>query len=212
MKIPAWKTITASVATASLAIAIGAAPSGAASPVNGAKVRNNSSGLSASRLSQLPLTSRNLTKREKANLAVVLRDYHAAEGNIMDVGMFVNSFTKNGVFNDIVGGKTYQGKTLGEVLTNMHSLFPDVHRQLRRITVDGNVVSIEVDIQGTFEGPLQTPAGIVKPTGAKVDVPTADFWYLRNGKVQKFNCYLGYSVMFAQMGVKPDWAAAVAAG
>ena len=61
-----------------------------------------------------------------------------------------------------------------------------------------------------LRGPLETPAGIVQPTGAKIDVPTADFWYLRDGKIETFNCYVGYSIMFPQMGVLPDFASAVA--
>jgi ketosteroid isomerase-like protein len=211
MKIPHWKTITVGVAAASLAIASGAVPSQAAPAANGAKVSNNSSELSSSSLSKLPLTSRNLSKREKVNLAVVLRAYHVAEGDSTNVKAFVNSFTKDGVFNDVVAGKTYRGNQLGDVLTNMDKLFPDVHRELKRITVNGDVVSVELSIQGTFKGPLLTPAGTVKPTGAKVDVPTADFWYLRNGKIQRFNCYVGYSVMFRQMGVNFDRASAVAA-
>jgi hypothetical protein len=44
-------------------------------------------------------------------------------------------------------------------------------------------------------------AGIVKPTGAKVDGPCADFWYLRDGKIEMFNCYIMLSTMRAQMGV-----------
>jgi predicted ester cyclase len=208
MKVHSWKTITALAATASLGLAIGAAPSQAATPVKSAKV---SAGLSASDLSKLPLTNHHLTKREKANLAVVLRAYHVAEGNSLDVPTFVNSFTTGGVFNDVVAGQTYKGQALGDVLNNMVSIFPDVHRELKQITVHGNVVSIELSIQGTFKGPLPTPAGNLKPNGAKVDVPTADFWYLRDGKIEQFNCYVGYTVMFAQMGVNLDWASAVAA-
>jgi hypothetical protein len=34
---------------------------------------------------------------------------------------------------------------------------------------------------------------------------------MRDGKVETFNCYVGYSVMFAQMGAAPDFASAVAA-
>lgn len=75
--------------------------------------------------------------------------------------------------------------------------------------MNGDVVSVELSIQGTFEGPLQTPAGTVKPTGAKVDAPTADFWYLHNGKVEKFNCFVGYTKMYSDMGVNLDWASAV---
>ena len=206
MKVQSWKTIIALAASASLALAIGTAPSQAAAPARSATA---SPGLSASALAKLPLTNRHLTERERANLAVVLRAYHVAEGNSLDVPAFVRSFTGDGVFNDVVAGQTYKGEALGDVLNNMVSIFPDVHRDLKRITVSGDVVSIELAIQGTFKGPLPSPAGIVKPNGAKVDVPTADFWYLRNGKVEKFNCFVGYSAMFTQMGVNLDWASAV---
>ena len=208
MKVPSWKTITAVAAATGLAFAIGAVPSQAATPVDSAKV---SAGLRASDLSELPLTNRNLTEREKANLAVVLRAYHVAEGSSLDVPTFVNSFTKDGVFNDVVAGQTYEGQALGDVLNNMVSILPDVHRELKQITVHGDVVSIELSIQGTFNGSLPTPAGTLKGNGAKVDVPTADFWYLRNGKVEKFNCFVGYSAWFPQMGLNWDWASAVGA-
>src|ERR1700754_185804 len=105
MKVHRWKTITTFAATASLALAIGAAPSQAAAPVKSARV---SAGLSASQLSKLPLTHRDLTAREKANLAVVLRGYHTAEGDSLDVSGFVGLFTKNGVFNDVVAGQAYK--------------------------------------------------------------------------------------------------------
>jgi hypothetical protein len=43
------------------------------------------------------------------------------------------------------------------------------------------------------------------------DFPTADFWYLRNGKVEVFDCHIAFTTMFAQLGVQPDYASAVAA-
>ena len=48
-------------------------------------------------------------------------------------------------------------------------------------------------------------------TGARLDFPTADFWYVRAGKIQEFNCHLGMAVLFAQLGALPDFASAVAA-
>jgi NADPH:quinone reductase-like Zn-dependent oxidoreductase len=39
--------------------------------------------------------------------------------------------------------------------------------------VSGDVVCIELSIQGTFLGPFQTPAGPIKPTGAKIDFAAA---------------------------------------
>ena len=91
------------------------------------------------------------------------------------------------------------------------SYFPDVHRELHRVNVLGDVVAIEVSIQGTFLGPFETPAGVVQPTGAELDIPTADFWYVRDGKIQEFNCHIGTTTMFAQIGVLPDFASAIAA-
>ena len=73
------------------------------------------------------------------------------------------------------------------------------------------VVSIELSIQGTFLGPFQTPAGVIQPTGAKIDFPTADFWYLRNGKIEVFDCHIAFTTLFAQLGILPDYASAVAA-
>ena len=50
----------------------------------------------------------------------------------------------------------------------------------------------------------------MEPTGAKLDIPTADFWYVEDGKIKEFNCYVGVSIMLAQLGVLPDFASAVA--
>ncbi|MFD3581729.1 nuclear transport factor 2 family protein [Streptomyces sp. NPDC058683] len=213
MKLLSRKSITAATAVAVLGgLSIAAAPTQAASPAHsGAAVQSGTTvpDLTPRQLAKLPLTDRHLTKHERRNLAIVLRDYYVAEGDHIDVPTFVNSFTKDGVFNDMVPGVAYRGEALGNVLPYMASLFPDVHRELKRITVNGDTISIELSIQGTFEGPLQSPAGTVKPNGAKIDVPTADFWYLHNGKVEKFNCFVGYSTMYQQMGVNIDWASAV---
>ncbi|MCO6008302.1 nuclear transport factor 2 family protein [Actinoallomurus purpureus] len=213
MKLLSWKSITAATAVAVVGgLSIAAVPSQAASPVHRSAAVHSSTAvpdLTPRQLAELPLTNRHLTKHEKRNLAVVLRDYYVAEGSHIDVPTFVNSFTKDGVFNDMVGGQAYRGKALGTVLPYMKGLFSNVHRDLKRITVNGDVVSIELSIQGTFDGELQSPAGVIKGNGHKVDAPTADFWYLHNGKVEKFDCFVGYSKMYSDMGVNFDWASAV---
>ena len=212
MKVHRWKTtITALATAASLALAIGVAPSQAATSVESTKV---SVGLSASDLSKLPLTSRHLTGREKCNLAVVLRAYHDGEGTSLDPQGFRDLFAADGVLNGIgneQGQTSLRGTQLSDLITFLAQFLPDIHRQLKQITVSGDVVSIELSIQGTFLGPFQTPAGEVKPTGAKIDFPTADFWYLGNGKVEVFDCHIAFTTLFAQLGILPDYASAVAA-
>ena len=88
-------------------------------------------------------------------------------------------------------------------------MFPDVHRELYRVNAMGDVVAIELAIQGTFSGPMETPAGVIQPTGAKVNIPCADFFYMRNGKIERFDCYPALNIMLKQMGVPPDFASAV---
>ena len=58
---------------------------------------------------------------------------------------------------------------------------------------------------------MPTPAGTLEGNGAKVEAPMADFWYLCDGKIEKFDCYVGYTVLYQQMGVQLDWASAVGA-
>jgi hypothetical protein len=212
MKVHRWKkAVTGLAAVASLALAFGAVPSQAATRVESMKV---SARLSASELSKLPLTNRHLTKREKANLAVVLQAYHDGEGDSLDPEGFRELFAADGVLNGIGGveGQTsLRGTQLSGLIVFLSQFLPDIHRELKQITVSGNVVSIELSIQGTFLGPFQTPAGVVQPTGAKIDFPTADFWYLRNGKIEVFDCHIAFSTLFAQLGILPDYASAVGA-
>src|SRR6478672_7459748 len=198
---------TAHAAVPTVAMLAGATLTGQASPATLA----NSAPVPPS---ALPLTNRHLTSREKENLAVVLRAYHDGEGDSLDPQGFRDLFAADGVLNGIGGveGQTsLRGTQLSGLITFLAQFLPDIHRELKQITVSGDVVGIELSIQGTFLGPFQTPAGVIQPTGAKIDIPTADFWYVRDGKIQTFNCHIGTTAMFAQLGVLPDFASAVAA-
>jgi hypothetical protein len=179
----------------------------AASPAGNAQIRADMQALG---LSKLPLTDPDLTQHEIANLATVLNMYVAAEGRHLNPDAFVSNFTKTGEFYSVVTDTAYTGPALRDIVTETAALTPDVHRDLGTITVEGDVVAIELHIQGTWEGPLQTPVGVVKPTGAKLDYPTDDFFYLDHGKIQLFRCLIGLSTEMSQMGVNFDWAAAVA--
>jgi ketosteroid isomerase-like protein len=140
---------------------------------------------------------------------IVRRAYHAAEGNVMDVQGFIDLFSRDGVINmghsgqefSGIADETYRGDQLGEIVVRVAKLIPDIHRELHRVNVLGNVVAVELSIQGTVNRPTETPAGDAQPTGAKVDVPTADFWYLSDGKIERFDCYMMLNTMRAQMGV-----------
>ena len=104
--------------------------------------------------------------------ALVRRAYHLAEGDVLDVQGFIDLFTEDGVFNGIggvSGQKSYRGEQLGDVVVWMGKFLPDVDRELHRVNVLGDVVAIELSIQGTFLGRFDTPAGVIQPTGAKLE-------------------------------------------
>jgi hypothetical protein len=152
------------------------------------------------------------------NEAIVRRAYHAAEGSVLDIAGFVGGFAKDGVINlghagvEFGGAAafSFRGDQLGLLPGAIAKYLPDIHRELHRVNVLGNTVALELSIQGTFLGPYETPAGIIQPTGAKIDAPCADFWYLSDGKIQRFDCYILVNTIFDQMGIKTDFASAVA--
>jgi SnoaL-like domain len=139
---------------------------------------------------------------------IVRRAYHAAEGNVMDVPGFIDLFADEGVFN-AMGQASFRGEHLGDPVAFMGKLAPDVHRELHQVHVIGNVVAIELSIRGTFTGRFESPAGVIRGNGAKLDIPCADFWYVENGKIKQFDCYVSSSIMLEQIGIQPDFASAV---
>jgi hypothetical protein len=143
------------------------------------------------------------------NEAIVRNAYRTAEGNVLDIPGWISSFTEDGVSNNVTGEASYRGEHLKDPVLSFARMFPDIHRELYRVNVMGDAVAIELAIQGTFCGPMETPAVVIQPTGAKVDIPCADFFYMRKGKIERFDCYPALNIMLKQMGVSPDFAGAV---
>ena len=83
--------------------------------------------------------------------SLVRRAYHLADGDVLDAQGFIDLFAEDGVFNGIggvTGQESYRGERLGDVVTWMGKLLPDVHRELHRVNVLGDVVAIELSIRG----------------------------------------------------------------
>jgi ketosteroid isomerase-like protein len=147
----------------------------------------------------------------KSNEEVVREAYRLAEGNILDVHGFRALFTEDGTFNDLPNSMTVRGEQIPQALMAFAGVFPDVHRELLKVHVLGDVVAVELRIQGTHLGEFPTPVGVIPPTGKRIDVPTADLWYLRDGKVESFNCYNAANVLLDQIGATPDFKSAIEA-
>jgi hypothetical protein len=62
-------------------------------------------------------------------------------------------------------------------------------------------VVVQLALQGTHDGPLQLPRGIIPPTGKRMDAPCCDVFKLVDGRIQTFDCYPSGSVILTQLGV-----------
>ena len=134
------------------------------------------------------------------NEQVVRRAYRAAEE--MDLAAWVASFTEDGTFTDESIPYTYRGaEELGKTVEVYAKAFPDMHRELHRFYVVGDIVIVQLSLQGTHTGPLELPQGTVPPTGKRMDAPCCDVFELVDGKIKRFDCYAEGSVIAKQLGL-----------
>lgn len=135
--------------------------------------------------------------------------YQVAE--IQDSSAFAALFTEDGYFWDVSAGTKYYGDDIKKTVDVYAIAFPDMHRELYDFYIDDNtnVVVVELSLNGTHNGPLQLPAGIIPATGNRMQTPCCDVFHLENGKVKSFHCYTAATIMLAQLGVFANMGAAL---
>ena len=134
------------------------------------------------------------------NEQIVRKAYQIAEDQ--DLEGWVAAFTDDGTFTDNSIGVTYRGPDgLPEQVENYARAFPDMHRELYKLYVSGDIVVVQLALQGTHLGPLHLPTGTLPPTGKRMDAPCCDVFELADGKIKRFDCYPEGSVILTQLGV-----------
>jgi len=140
------------------------------------------------------------------NEELVRQAYQIAED--YDLAGWQALFAEDGTFTDESSGVTYRGEDVSIPVTVMKTAFSDMHRELYQVYVAGDVVIVQLALQGTHDGPFTTPQGSILPTGNRMDAPCCDVFQLENGKIKRFDCYPSGTVMFGQLGVLGNLAAA----
>lgn len=145
---------------------------------------------------------------QTANEVIIRALYQAAE--VKDAEQFVALFTPDGYAWNVSSGNKYTGEQLSLMITGFSDAFPDVHRAIDQVYVTGDVVVVELSINGTHQGPLALDAGTIPATGKQVRVPCCDVFHLENGRVKSFHCYNAGTSLFGQLGVLGNLTAAFA--
>jgi ketosteroid isomerase-like protein len=146
------------------------------------------------------MTSSKETQHVTSNEEFVRNAYATAEA--MDIQGWINCFTRDGVFVDNSIAVTYRGPDeLAKPVEYYGAAFSDMHRELYEFYTSGDVVVVQLALQGTHDGALHLPFGMVPATGERMDAPCCDVFTLADGKIERFDCYPEGSVILSQLGV-----------
>lgn len=141
------------------------------------------------------------------NEQIVRQGYQYAED--YDLPAWIGAFTDGGTFTDESVGIVYRGPDVAIPVEVYKAAFSDMHRELYRLYSTGDIVVVQLALQGTHDGPLKLAQGTIPPTGKRMDAPCCDVFELSDGKIKRFDCYPSGTVILTQLGVLGDLAAAV---
>jgi len=141
------------------------------------------------------------------NERIIRKLYDVAERQ--DGEGFAAIFAEDGYLLDVPAGQKYVGKEIAGMIGQFAGAFPDIHRELGKFIDGGDTIVVELSLNGTHTGPLVLPFGTILPTGKTIEVPCADVFVIKDGKVASFHCYNAASVLLAQIGVLGNLSAAL---
>jgi predicted ester cyclase len=114
---------------------------------------------------------------------------------------FRSLFTANGYWWDVPAGVRYDGDEVGRAADIYSAAFPDMHRELHHLHFDGDVVVVELSLNGTHSGDLPMALGTLPATGMEFHVPCVDIFHVEGGQVSAFDCHYAGTIMLGQLGV-----------
>ncbi|WP_010339718.1 nuclear transport factor 2 family protein [Sphingobium yanoikuyae] len=138
------------------------------------------------------------------NEEIIRQVYEAAEASVRDTAKFISLFAEDGYFLDVPSGNRWVGSDVGQPVEALFVAFPDMHRELLQIHAMGDVVVVELRLQGTHKGEFHIAGGVLPATGRTFDAPCCDVFRLKDGKVAEFRCYNDVSTWLDDLGALHD--------
>ena len=104
-------------------------------------------------------------------------------------------YTETGTGRRVDGADAYL-----ELLQGWKDALPDVHGTIRGALAGEETVAQELLWEGTHEGPMQTPAGTLEASGARISVEASLWAGFEGGRVQEVHHYLDVLTLLQQIG------------
>jgi ketosteroid isomerase-like protein len=79
------------------------------------------------------------------------------------------------------------------------NIFPDATCEVRSLTVMGDHVVAQGIGRGTHNGVFNSPAGVLEPTGRKMQVNFCDVYLLKDGKILRADSYFDFYGLVLQL-------------
>lgn len=87
-----------------------------------------------------------------------------------------------------------------DYMQNWLTAFPDGQIEVINMVATGEWCVAEFIGRGTQTGPLQTPEGVLEPSGQRVEINMCELMRVRNGKVTEARSYFDAATFLTQLG------------
>ncbi len=88
-----------------------------------------------------------------------------------------------------------------EFMRGWRDAFPDATVEVVRQLSGDDGVTNECIYRATHTRPMETPSGIVEPTGNRIEVEFVEVWRIRDGKVVSGHNYIDSATVMRQLGL-----------
>ena len=129
-------------------------------------------------------------------------DRYNAAWNDHDVDAIVSMHTDDSVFENHTTGDVNIGKdAIGQAITGIFAVFPDLAFETRRAYVRDDLVVQEWTASGTHEGTMTRSGMEVPPTGKKVEYRGMDVIPIKDSLVARKDVYSDGVTLLRQLGL-----------
>ena len=121
--------------------------------------------------------------------------------NAHDERRIREGYADNAVYEAPGGVRVEGGDAAAEYSMTFVRAFPDVRLTIDNEVVAGDWVAYEVTFEGTHQGPLEGPGGVIPATNRRITGKGAEFIRIEDGKVVEERLYFDQLEFLTELGL-----------